>query len=132
MYLGQPEAGIAQIEKAIRLNPQDPNAGHMLGALGMCHLLLGRVDQAIDLITKARARNPRSWFLHLYLAGALGLNGDVDRARTAIAESIKLKPEVNSVAQLLAQMSWMSHLQHVALAEKTFYAGLRRAGFPDE
>ena len=29
MYLGQPEAGIAQIEKAIRLNPQDPNAGHM-------------------------------------------------------------------------------------------------------
>jgi len=132
MYLGQPEAGIAQIEKAIRLNPQDPNAGHMLGALGMCHLLLGRVDQAIDLITKARARNPRSWFLHLYLAGALGLNGDVDRARTAIAESIKLKPEVSSVAQLLAQMSWMSHLQHVALAEKTFYAGLRRAGFPDE
>jgi tetratricopeptide (TPR) repeat protein len=132
MYLGQPAAGIPQIEKAIRLNPQDPNAGHMLGALGMCHLLLGHVDQAIDLITKARARNPRSWFLYLYLAGALGLKGDLQRAKAALADSIKLKPEANSVAQLFAEMSWMGHSEHVALAKKTYYAGLHRAGFPDE
>jgi adenylate cyclase len=117
MYLGRPEAGIPQIEKAIRLNPQDPNSGHMLGALGMCHLLLGDVDQAIDLITKARARNPRSWFLHLYLAGALGFSGHVDGAKAALAESIKLKPEVNSLKLLLAKMWWWGHPEHLTLAE---------------
>jgi tetratricopeptide (TPR) repeat protein len=104
-------------------NPQDPNAGHMLGALGMCHLLLGHVDQAIDLITKARARNPRSWFLYLYLAGALGLKGDLERAKAVLAESIKLKPEVNSIDPNNARA-----FHH--LGQGLMYLGQPAAGIP--
>jgi TolB-like protein/class 3 adenylate cyclase/Tfp pilus assembly protein PilF len=132
MWLGHPEAAIPHIEKAIRLNPRDPNSANFYRMLGLCHLYLGQVDEAIDLLRKARAGNPRFWFAHLYLAGALGFRGDLDEARVALAEAIKLKPEVNSLARFGAQYPWITNPPYWALLEKTVNLGLRRAGFPDE
>jgi TolB-like protein/Tfp pilus assembly protein PilF len=130
MWLGQPEAGIPYVEKAIRLNPHDQTLASHHATLGFCHLLLGHVDQAIDLLTKARAENPRSYVFHLWLAGALGFKDDLDEARTALAEAIKLKPKTNSLKQLSASSPGNS--DYVALRDKTFYVGLRRAGMPEE
>ena len=48
-FLGRPEEGIPHLEKAIRLNPRDPNIARPYGILGNAHLLLGHVDRAIDL-----------------------------------------------------------------------------------
>jgi adenylate cyclase len=59
IFLGHPEAAIPHIEKAVRLNPYDPNTSGFYWALGMCHLLLEHLDQAVDLLTRARAGNPR-------------------------------------------------------------------------
>ena len=67
---------------------------------------------------------------HLWLAGALGFKGDLDEARTALAEAIKLKPEMNSLKQMRA--SGVGNSDYVALRDKTFYVGLRRAGMPEE
>ena len=97
----------------------------------MCHLLLGHLNEAIDLLRKARTANRRLWFVHLWLAGALGLRGDLDGARAALAESIKLKPDVDSLARFTAQ-SPFTNPAYMALRAKTLYAGLRSAGFPDE
>jgi len=72
MLMGQPEAGIPHIERAIRLNPHDPSVATYYSGLGVCHLLLGHLDDAIDLLRKARSANRRLWFVHLWLAGALG------------------------------------------------------------
>jgi hypothetical protein len=68
------------------------------------------------------------------VAGALGLNGDIEEAQAEIAEALKLKPEVNSVARWRAIGAKMgiSDPRFQALMEKTVYVGLRRAGFPDE
>jgi len=131
-YLGQPEAAIPYVEKAIRLNPRDPNIGLFYMGLGCCHLLLGHVDPAVDLLRKARAANPRFWAIQLFLAGALGLVGDLDEVRVALGESLKLKPEVNSLARLRSYLPFLTHSQHQALADKTLHAGLHPAGFPDE
>jgi len=132
MYLGRPEAGIPHIEKAIRLNPRDPNIARPYANLGLCHLLLGQVDKAINLLRQARAANPRFYWIHSLLAGALGFSGDIDEARAALAESIRLNPEVKSFAQWRAYMPWITGREHWALLEKTLNIGLRRAGFPDE
>jgi hypothetical protein len=43
--------------------------------------------------------NPRLWYTHLYLAGALGLRGDLDEARAELAESLRLKPDTDSFAR---------------------------------
>jgi adenylate cyclase len=132
MLLGQPEAAIPQIESAIRLNPREPGMAGCHWALGTCHLLLGHVDQAVDLLRKSRAANARRYFIHLYLAGALGFRGDLDEARVALAEAMKLKPEVSSLARWRAYSPETTNAQHWALREKTLNIGLRRAGFPDE
>jgi adenylate cyclase len=130
LYLGRPEAAIPHAEKAIRLSPLGPNTHVNDHLLGLCHTLLGHVDEAIDLLRKARAANPRIWYHHLWLAGALGLRGDLDEAKAAIAETIKLKPEANSLARLRARP--VGNPQYRALWEKTLAVGLRRAGMPEE
>jgi adenylate cyclase len=134
MLMGQPEAAIAKVEEAIRLNPHESNLVGYYWALAVCHLFLGKVDEAIDLFRKARAENPGLWYTHLWLAGALGFRGDLDEARAEAAEAVKLKPEVNSVARWRAGFveRGLDNVQFQALLEKTVFIGIRRAGFPDE
>ena len=145
LYLGQAEAGIPPLEQAIRLRPDDPNIVITYWALGTCQLLLGRVNQAIDLLQTARAANPRLWVPYFYLAGAYGLRverdrllndaanqGDLDRARSALAESLRLKPAIKSIARMRAENPWLRNPQYWALQEKTLNVGLHRAGFPDQ
>src|SRR5262249_28312623 len=132
LFMGQPAAAIPHIEKAIRLNPRDPNLASYYNMLGRCHLFRGSVDQAITLLRQARATNPRTYYIHLYLAGALGLRGDLDEARAALAEGIKLKPDANSLAGWRACQPWITNPPHWTLLEKTFNLGLRRIGFPDQ
>jgi adenylate cyclase len=100
--------------------------------LGLSRLYLGHLDEAIDLLRKARAANPRVSVVHLCLAGALGFRGNVDEARAALAEAIKLKPELDSLARWRMYRPWETNPQHWALREKTLNVGLRRAGFPNE
>jgi adenylate cyclase len=132
--MGQPVAAISHFEKAIRLNPREPYIGHTYGALGANHLFLGHMEEAMAILRRALAENPRLFWVHLCLAGALGLKGDVDEARAEIAEVLKLKPEVNSIARWRASgaMLGLGDPRVQALMEKTVYAGLRCAGFPDE
>jgi adenylate cyclase len=130
--LGQPEAAISYIEKAIRLSPYDASIAVSYMVLGRCHLLLGHVDEAIDLLRKARAANPRLYLVHFCLAAALGLKGDLDEARAALAEAIKINPELNSLARVRAHWRQLNNPQRRALAEKTEDAGLRNAGMPEE
>src|SRR6516164_1281662 len=130
MYLGQPEAGIPYIEKALLLSPRDSDLASVYRALGVCHLLLGHVDQAVELLSRARAENPRFWYIHYWLAAALGLRGELDEARAALAESIRLNPEVNSLSRQRTAQPWGTP-QYWSLYESTVNVGLRRAGFAD-
>jgi adenylate cyclase len=132
LFLGEPEAGIAPLEQAIRLAPDGPNLAIAYWGLGTCQLLLGRVDQAIDLLQTARAANPRFWVPYLYLAGAFGLKGDIDKAKAALAESIRFKPVIKSLARMRAENRWLSDPRYQALQVKTLNVGLRQAGFPDQ
>jgi adenylate cyclase len=132
MGLGQPEAAIPYIEKAMLLDPRGANFNISYLSLGRCHLLLGHVNEAIELLNKSRAANPRYWVTHLWLAGAFGLRGDLDEARAALAEAIKLKPEINSMARWNTYAPWVTNPQYSALRAKTVDIGLRRAGMPEE
>jgi len=131
---GQPEAAIPYFQKAIRLNPREPSVGNAYGLLGVSHLFLGNMDQAIAFLRKARTEMPRYWEHHGRLASALGLKGDIDEAQAEIAEMLKLKPDVTSVARWRAIRATIGggDPRNQALWEKTIAAGLRRASFPEE
>jgi tetratricopeptide (TPR) repeat protein len=132
LYLGEPEAGTSPLEQAIRLRSDDPNIATAYWLLGTCQLLLGRIDQAIDLLQTARAAKTLWWVPYFYLAGAYGLKGDLDRARSALGESLRLQPAVRSVARMRAETPWLGNPQYWALQEKTLNLGLRQVGFPDQ
>jgi adenylate cyclase len=132
LYLGRPEAGIVPLEQVIRLAPDGRDASVAYWMLGTCQLLLGRVDPAIDLLQTARSANARLWVPYFYLAGAYGLRGDVDKAKFALGESIRLKPPIKSLARMRIENPWFSNPPYWALQEQTLNVGLRRAGLPDQ
>jgi len=131
LFLGEPAAGLAAGADALWRSPHDPRIIGVHLQLAWCHLLLNQAAPAIDRLTRSIAGRPRYWVNHIALAAALGLTGDLEGAKAALAESLIMKPEVNSLAQFRACRPW-GNAQHWALFEKTAAAGLRRAGFPDE
>jgi tetratricopeptide (TPR) repeat protein len=134
LFLAEPSAAIARGEKSLRLSPRDPNIYWRYELLGWCQLSSNHVGEAIDLFIKARTANPRVWTTAYGLAGALALKGDLDGAKAALADSLKLKPEVNSLAQWYAWLPWTSKTnapQFWALQDETLNKGLRRIGFPE-
>jgi TolB-like protein/class 3 adenylate cyclase/Tfp pilus assembly protein PilF len=131
MHLGRPEEAIPIIEKGIRLSPYDAGTPGVYQVLGLCHLLLGHVETAIDLFQKSLAGNNRLYYTHMSLAAALGLKDDLVEARVALAEALRLRPDINSVALLGASFPY-SNPQYRALLEKMVNPGLRKAGLPEE
>jgi len=135
MFLGECKDAIPLGEKSLRLSPRDPNIHYRYELLGYCHLVLNHVDEAIDLLIKGRTANPRDWFFSYGLAGALALNGDLDGAKAALAESLKIKPGVTSLAQFYVWVPWASKgnsPKYWAQEDKTLNEGLRRIGFPEQ
>ena len=100
----------------------------------MVHLLQSRTDEAIVWFEKARRASPAKPFDHLHLAAAYGLSGDLDRAVAALAEARRLRGEGSfwSIARMKAG-GWGSRSSKTrALFEATYFAGLRKAGVPEE
>jgi TolB-like protein/Tfp pilus assembly protein PilF len=131
LHLGEPNAAIAQAKMAMRLNPLNPTIWGAYALLGWCYLLSNNVDQAVDWLVKARAANPRIWWLHYALAGALGLKGDLDGAKSSLADLQKIKPEVNSIANFYVYLPFTTYPTFRAQIEKTIHEGLRHVGFPE-
>jgi predicted Zn-dependent protease len=131
MFLGRPADALPAIQASLRLDPRDPNAAFGAWSLGTCYLLLGQLEQASELLRRARADNPRVYYFHIYLAAALGLLGDVDAARSALAEAIRIRPDVNSLSRWTAAQPWVGNLAFTALRARTLDVGLRRAGMSD-
>jgi adenylate cyclase len=134
LFSGEPENAMVRGEKSLRLSPRDPSIFWRYELLGWCQMLSNHVDEAIELFIKARTGNPRIWMFSYELAGALGFKGDLDGAKTALAESLKLKPEVNSLAQWYVYLPWTSKTsaaQFWTLQDKTLNEGLRRIGLPE-
>ena len=129
--LGQPELGLPYCERALQLSPRDQNIVYLYSGLGACHLLLGQADKAVSFLRKARAENPRLWYIHMWLAAALGLRGDIEEAGQSLRELLKIRPELSSLSELYGNSHTPPSPQYRVLAKKTVDLGLRRAGMPE-
>jgi TolB-like protein len=120
-------------EQALRLSPGNPWIYFRLAHL---RLLQSRPDAAIRWLEGARRAVPELPIVHLMLASAYGLKGDIDRAAAELGE-----------ARLLHVGDRFSSIAHVkafpggyrgagpdtrALFDTTYLVGLRKAGMPEE
>ena len=133
LYTGSLDETIPLEEKAIRLSPRDPQVGLWYQQIGRVHLLESRPDEAIPWFEKGRRAHPELPFIRAELASAYGLKGDTERAAAELAEARRLSADdrYTSVARLKASgQLWAPKIY--TRAETTYFAGLRKAGMPEE
>jgi adenylate cyclase len=133
LLTGSIEEAIPLMEQAIRLSPRDPNIALMYFRIGEVHLLQSHADEAIPWLEKARSAMPTVPWHHSYLASAYALKGETERAAAELAEARKLRGEgsYSSIARLKASGQFGVPKTR-ALFEATYFAGLRKAGVPEE
>jgi tetratricopeptide (TPR) repeat protein len=133
--IGSIEDVISIEEQAIRLSPRDANIAGRYWRIGLVHLLQSRTDEAIPWFEKARAANPSLLVVHAALASAYGLRGETERAAVELAEARRLAGEgsYSSIAKMRAGGYWAAPSPKIrGLLEATYFAGLRKAGVPEE
>ncbi len=132
LFTGSIDEVIPLEDQAIRLSPRDPNIGYRYLLIGTVHLLQSRTDEAIVWFEKGRGSMPAVPVLHSRLAAAYALKGESERAAAELAEARRLNGDLYaSIAHLKAGGSRVVPKIH-ALYEATYFAGLRKAGMPEE
>jgi TolB-like protein len=120
-------------EQAIRLSPRDPQIGLFYSRIGLAHLLQSGIGESIIWFEKARSSAPAHPEFRAFLASAHALNGSTERAAAELAQARRLVGDDRyaSIARLRALGSWGVPKVR-ALFESTYFAGLRKAGVPEE
>jgi adenylate cyclase len=134
LMTGLADEVIPLTEHAIRLSPHDPNSAGWYWSIGAIHLLQTRTDEAISWLERARSAYAGFHFIHASLAAAYALKGETERASAALAEARKLSDRYSSITLLKAApgRQWLEAPKLRALAEATYFEGLRKAGMPQE
>ncbi|MBV8531427.1 MAG: tetratricopeptide repeat protein [Candidatus Eremiobacteraeota bacterium] len=135
LLAGLIEEAIPLEEQAIRLSPRDPYIGYSYFVIGTVHLLQSHTDEAIVWLEKARGAMPAVPILRCSLAATYALRGETERAAAELAEARRLSggDRFSSIAYLKAfPGAWWGVPKTRALFETTYFAGLRKAGLPEQ
>jgi tetratricopeptide (TPR) repeat protein len=119
--LGNFEQAKSDVRQAMRLSPLDPRAGLWHFAMGGVEIEQGHNDAAVDEIHKAIEAGYRPFIPYAVLAAAYALEGNMDEAKSALAEARRLNPNLT--------VKWfIAHSPNVPKAIE----GVRKAGLPEE
>jgi adenylate cyclase len=120
-------------ERAIRLSPRDPGIFLSYERIGQVHLVESRIDEAILWFERIRSVNPAYPLGRAFLAATYALKGDMERAALELVEAQRLSGEqrYSSIARVQASGYFKTPAIR-ALFENTYFAGLRKAGLPEE
>jgi adenylate cyclase len=135
LHTGSMEEAIPLVERAIRLSPRDPELGVWYENVGLVHLLQSRTDEAITWLEKARTQAPAHPIIRGDLAAVYGLAGETERAAAELAEAQRLSSDdlYSSIARFKAVRNFAAVIPKIrAIFEATYFAGLRKAGMPEE
>jgi adenylate cyclase len=121
--LGDPAAGILDIERARRLDPA--GTVRALHLLGLGHLLLGKYETAAAYFRERIAQHPKTDLSRAMLAATLGHLGHIDEAKTIWAELMEINPSY----------SFKIHMSRLPFANPSdaerIGQGLAKAGLAD-
>ena len=133
ILIGRIDEAIRDLEQTIRLSPRDPFVGYWYLRLGEAHLLQSHIDEAIVWLERARNVNPALALFRAYLASARALKGNTERAAAELTEARRL--DGASCCSSIASLKTIEDFGVPAIRaayETTFFAGLRKAGMPEE
>jgi len=119
---GEPDKGLEQLRIALRLSPRDAQQAIFLSAEAICHFVGGRYAESAALNRRAVKLRPHFVSAWRTLAAAAGLAGDQETATNAVAEALKLQPELST--------EWIERYYALVRREdrERYIQGLRNAG----
>src|SRR5262249_6145135 len=132
LYAGLVEQVIPNLEHAIRLSPRDPFIGAWYNRIGTVHLLRCQLDEAIEWFKRAQRANPVLSYVYANLTAAYALNGETEIAAAKLAEARRLSSDDRYSSVARSQMRYWGVPRVRALFDATYFAGLRKAGMPEE
>jgi TolB-like protein/Flp pilus assembly protein TadD len=139
LMTGAIEEVIPLAEQDIRLSPRDPTIANFYWRIAAVHLLQSRNDDAVLWLEKARSANPNLVGARALLASAYALAGETERGVAELAEVRRLSGDdrYSSLARLKAggysgSSGYWGVPKVRALFEATYFAGMRKAGLPEE
>ena len=120
-YLRQFDQAKSDIEQAMRLSPRDPRLGQWRNFMADAELGLGHYEAAIEQASMAIDAGYRTYFAYLNLAAGHAFKGEMDEAKTALAEARRLYPKLS--------VKWLSERKPIL---QPAFEVLRKAGLPEE
>lgn len=123
---GRPAQALAFVDQALGLDP--PSIAWPMRIACEAHLLSGEAELAVATCEKAAGLG-NYWMNNLFLAAAYANQGDLSKAAVARAQVLRTVPDY-TLAQLRAKR-YSDNPEYLKLAEKYLYAGLRKAGIPE-
>ena len=124
---GQPDAAIEAVERSIRMSPRDPFNFSYLHFAGIAYFAAERYAEGVAYEEQALRERPNvSPALRCLAACHVGL-GQIDKARSAIAEVLRLVPESSVKRAAYGQVAYARESDR-----ERFAAALRKAGLPEE
>jgi TolB-like protein/class 3 adenylate cyclase len=132
LFTGSLDEVIPLAEKAIRIGPRDPSIGFRYVMIGEVHQLQARPDEAIIWFEKAQGTIAAVSGLWAQLAAAHALRGDLADAAADLTEARRLNPDGYSSIARMKATQWWGVPKVQKLFEATYFAGLRKAGVPEE
>jgi adenylate cyclase len=123
---GRTEEGLRELDHAIRLSPRDPQLWSFHAGRGVVLFVARRYEEARAASEQAIAIEPDAASAFSMVAATSALLGDLPRARTTLAETLRLWPTL-SVATLRAVVASVPEA-----AVEEYLRGLRLAGWPPD
>jgi tetratricopeptide (TPR) repeat protein len=125
VWLGEAEAALERIQRAMRLSPHDPHIGTMRGGVAWAHFVAGRYDEALSFAQAGMREQPNLMFTYCVAAASAALGGRLEVARQAMAQIRRRAPSLR-----------MSNLRAFFPTRRPedfarWEEGLRLAGLPD-
>jgi len=126
IWLGEPDAGLERLARAIRLSPLDQRMPQIQSAAAHAHFMAGRYDEASQWAAMALRDAPDLQPGLRIIAASKALAGLLEPAEVAVARLRRLNPALR-VSSLKDVLGPYQRPDDVARYEE----GLRRAGLPE-
>ncbi len=119
IYVGQAEAALASFKHAREIDPYFDEPWYWR-AIGQAHMVLHGYGEALEVFDRVSARPYRTIAL---MAGCHARLGDIERAKTSVAECLALRPGF-SIAHYMSKEPFKFPADAANLAESLHMAGL--------
>ena len=125
LFDGEVDDALVIVERSLRLSPSDPQVPFLLNAIGMCRLMQGRPNEALDVALRAEALLPDVDVMYYIIVPAAALLGRTEEVERSKAKLLALAPDV-TVTSFERRMPFRRR-DHLDI----LLDGLRKAGLPE-